>query len=158
MASTTKQLLSGRMVSLVDRGVFRGYSESSASNGSQLFTFHWIHGQSFSLQFNPVKQRLTMKNILPNIEYRSFLDTKLRRWFANDSSFDYLGESVDGNDKALPIKYTNRKNNVSLAVEIYHDKPVDMLNFLLRVINELFIYLNLSHVDYLHRNFGLPEE
>jgi len=28
----------------------------------------------------------------------------------------------------------------------------------LGVVNELFAYLQLHHIDYLHREFGLPEE
>ena len=141
---------------LADRGVFQGWSESSA-RGRTSFRFRWLLGHEFNLVADPEKGELVLRDLLPGVEHRSFIDSDLRRFVANRI------------DPALPphrrldadrvtVTYTNRRQNVSLVMRVLAADYEYASRALLGLANDLFTHLQLNHVDYLVRSFGLPEE
>jgi hypothetical protein len=98
-----------------------------------------------------------VRNVLPAIEHRSFLDSDLRLFVAGcaDESRPQH-RRVDPNRGVL--SYRNRKSSASLVLEVADGDTEYALKALFTVLNDLFAHLHLNHIDYLHRNFAVPEE
>ena len=157
MPTPAVDIVRARVKHYADRGVFQGYVESDVGRGKTAFTFRWLHGHEYLLVFDPQKQQLMMKNLLPDIENRSFIDSDLRRFASN--RFDRALPKHRRLDKdKVSLSYTNRKQNVSLIMLTPGKHYEYAVNALLSTLNDLFSYLHLYHIDYLHRSFGVAEE
>jgi hypothetical protein len=150
-------LVRDRLKHYVDRGVLGGMSERRDRRAGALFSFRWLLGREFSLAVDPKRRRLTAKNLLPGVEYRSFMDSDLRRFIAHRSEEALPSHRRIDPDRAT-LSYTNRKQQVSLVLQVEADQYEYAVKVLLGTINDLFAHLHLNHIDYLHRQFGLPEE
>ena len=157
MLESTHQLVQQRLVNLVDRGVFQCLKEIQGQAGKTNYRFSWLLGLKFELEYIPGKNQFVMKNILPGIINRSYIDGELRKFFRRkEKESSEPHRRIDPQQAALI--YVNRKQSVSLTMKIHDNNPSLALTNLLRVVNELFSYLNLYHVDYLQQQFGLEEE
>ena len=157
MASAGGEVIRQRIAALCERGVLRGFSETQSAAGKVLFRFRWLMGREFCLEYCPAKQLLRMKDILPAIEYRSFMDRDLRQFVAHRSAAE-LPEHRRRHADKVSLSYRNRKQQVSLEMRAGKGHQAYAINALLSVVNELFRHLNLYHVPYLNRHFDLPEE
>ena len=146
-----------RLGHYVDRGVLGGMSERRNRRSGASYSFRWLLGREFSLAVDPKRRQLTAKNVLPGVEYRSFMDRDLRRFIA-DRSEEALPPHRRLDPNLATLKYANRKQQVSLVLQVEADQYEYGVKALLGTINDLFAYLHLNHIDYLHRQFGLPEE
>lgn len=143
-----------RIQHLVDRGVFRAYRESIDYTGKIYVRFRWILGREFLLEFDAKRQQITAKNILPEIKYRSPIDNALRKFIVNHEFPKHRHIDAD----RFALSYTNRKQNVSLVMDVYDGQLSYRTGALLNIINELFKQISLCHTDYLHHQLGVPEE
>ena len=158
MAMALTDVIRQRIGDLSDRGVFRGWSEEAGGRSAKTtFRFRWLLDNEFVLIVDPTKQELTAKNLLPSIENRSFIDSDLRRFIAARTDAKLPAHRRLISD-FVRLTYTNRKQNVSLVMKSEADQHEYAIKALLGTLNDLFAYLHLNHIDYLHRHFGVPEE
>ena len=145
-----------RVQGLAKRGVFNGWAEAT-QRGKTVFRFRWLLGAEFQLIVDPKKHEIIVRDVLPGIEHRSFIDTDLRAFVAGR------------NDRALPphrrldkrlgsLAYVNRQQRVSLIMRIRPRGYEPGIKSLFTILNDLFAHLHMHHIDYLHKNFGVPEE
>ena len=157
MSTMAVDVIRKRLRDYADRGVFQGWSETDGRLGKKTFRFRWLLGSEFRVVVDPKKHELVAKNLLPAIDNRSFIDSDLRRFIA-DRTDTKLPAHRRIDTKLITISYTNRKQNVSLVVQTQENQYEYAIKTLLSTLNDLFAYLHLYHIDYLHRNFGVPEE
>lgn len=157
MRKSAVDIVRQRIKHYSDRGVFQGYVESDLARGKTVFTFRWLLGHEYSLVLDPLKQQLVMKNLLPCIDNRSFMDSDLRR-FASNRFDPSLPKHRRLDKNRVSLSYTNRKRSVSLIMSTPGKHYEYAVNSLLVTLNDLFSYLHLYHIDYLQRSFGVAEE
>ena len=157
MAEIAVDITRKRLRSYSDRGVFQGFGETDGRSGKTIFRFRWLLGNQFCLVLDPEKKELVVKDLLPSIDNRSFIDSDLRRFVACRTDTKLPAHRRLDPDVAT-LSYTNRKKSVSLVMRVQEDQYEQALKTLLGVLNDLFAYLHLYHIDYLHRNFAVPEE
>ena len=157
MADPAVDVVRHQLKHYLDTGVFMSLSEAEGRSGKKTFRFRWLLNREFALTVDPNKARLVADSLLPEVENRSFIDKDLRRFIAGRAMAE-LPRHRRVDPAAAALGYTNRKGAVSLHLQVLDGRVEYGLKALLRTINELFSYLQLSHIDYLHRNFGLPEE
>ena len=162
MGKNQPEIIRQRLKSLHDRGVFSSLSETSARGDKFVFRFQWLLGREFVLEVNTKKQQLVMRDLLPTVEYRSFIDRDLRGWVAQKNSTKSDGHSCMDACKA-DVFYANRKQSVSLFLSVQNNKSQgqelnDGLKLMFGLVNELFTRIGLQHTDYLHQQLGFPEE
>lgn len=146
-----------RVQSLAERGVFQGWRESAERQGRTTFRFRWLLGHEFVLGADPIKRELTAKDLLPGIENRSFIDADLRRFVATRSAAGLPTHRRLDPDR-VALTYRNRGGKASLVMQVLSGDDEYPVTALLGQINELFSHLQLNHIDYLQRAFGVPEE
>jgi len=111
----------------------------------------------FTLRVSAAKQSITLEDALPGICYPSFLDREVRR-FLVERAGDDLPDHRRIDAENVGLRMVNRNSSASLFFEVRDGDWAQALRTVLGVVNELFAYLQLHHIDYLHREFGLPEE
>lgn len=153
-ASETVRL---RLQRHASQGVFQGLSETAGRRGKTTFNFRWLMGQEFRLLVDPNKQLLVAQKLLPEIETYSFIDRDLRR-FVTGRSDPALPSHRRVDADLFSLTYTNRKQTVSLFGGVPTNDYAYATKSVLTAINDLFAYLHLNHINYLHENFSLPEE
>ncbi len=157
MTTQAVDVVRQRLRGYANQGVFQGLSESRGRLGKTIFSFRWLLGHDFSLVLDPKKGELVVKNLLPSIENHSFIDSDLRRFIANRTDTK-LPRHRRLDADLVTLTYTNRKRSVSLVMRADEHQTEYAIKALLRTLNDLFAYLHLYHIDYLHRNFAVPEE
>lgn len=157
MATPAVDTLRQRIKHYSDRGVLQGFSESQNRRGKTTFKFRWLLGHEFSLTLDPAKGELKVSNLLPCIVNRSFIDLDLRKFIAARTDTKLPTHRRLDAARATLI-YTNRRHYVSLVMSPQKDQYAYAIKTLFTILNDLFAYLHLYHIDYLQRNFGVPEE
>ena len=157
MTATAVDVIRQRLKTYAEQGVFQGLSETAGRQGKTTFNFVWLLGNEFSLVVDPEKHEIVVKNLLPAIANRSFIDKDLRQYIAGRTDHN-LPAHRRLNTDFVTLAYTNRKQNVSLVMRADKEQHKYAIKALLGTLNDLFAYLNLYHIDYLHTNFGVPEE
>lgn len=146
-----------RIEELADRGVFRGWSELPERRGKARYRFRWLLGAEFDLVVDPARNELLVRNFLPGIENRSFIDSDLRRFVATRSDAVLPAHRRLDPDR-VSVTYTNRKQNISLIMRVLSGDEEYPIKALLGLLNDLFSHLQLYHFDYLVSHFGMPDE
>lgn len=151
------EVVGRRLKAYSDRGVFQGWRETCGRSDTTVFRFRWLLGSEFSLIVDPGKHQIVVKDLLPAVVYRSFMDSDLRRFVADRTDSRHPPHRRVASD-VVRLTYTNRKQSVSLVAEVEENQYETAIKAVLTLLNDLFAHLNLYHIDYLHRNFGVPEE
>ncbi|MEM7080450.1 MAG: hypothetical protein AAF513_17670 [Pseudomonadota bacterium] len=139
-----------------ERGVFDGCVETS-QRGRHAFRFRWLLGHQFCCVVDEARGALTLKDLLPEVPTRGFMDQDLRRFIKARGAAD-LPEHRRLDSSVGVLMYRNRQAQVSLGLRLASGPSARATKRLLGVCNDLFAHLHLYHIDYLHREFGLPEE
>ncbi|MDA0349983.1 MAG: hypothetical protein O3C43_16500 [Verrucomicrobia bacterium] len=157
MSTSHIDIVRGKLKSYCNRGVFRGYSESSGRLGKTVFKFTWLLDRGFVLECDPQKHTLTLKNLLPHVPNRSHMDQDLRGFVQDRDSNDLPAHRrVDA--KRANLSYANRKGTVSLTLTVKKNQYSYGVTKLLNTTNELFGHLHMVHISYLWKYFEVPEE
>ena len=140
-----------------DRGVFRSFDVGDTKGSKTVFRFIWLEDTPFTLVFDHDKGILQLKNLLPNVESRSFLDNALREYIG-DRANPTLPAHRRVDPKRATLRYSNRKEHVSLTLAVEKNQYSYAVTKLLNVTNELFGHLHMYHIQYLWDNFEVPQE
>ncbi len=156
--SDPAEIVAGRLRHYADRGVLQGLRhEDRRRGGRSCYSFRWLLNNQFTLRVSAAKQSITLEDALPGICYPSFLDREVRR-FLVERAGDDLPDHRRIDAENVGLRMVNRNSSASLFFEVRDGDWAQALRTVLGVVNELFAYLQLHHIDYLHREFGLPEE
>lgn len=146
-----------RIQHYVQRGTFAGMREETRRSGLSSFVFQWLLGAEFRLDWRKQKRELAFVDLLPAVSYPGFLDRELRQ-FAHEKSALVLPEHRRVDPHYAALRYANKSSSGSLYLTLVQGDVEYALKSGLMVVNDLFAWLNLYHIDYLHQNFGVPEE
>lgn len=157
MPSTDVDYIRERIGGYTDRGTFAGCREQSLRGGTVAFTFRWLLGADFELRVHPKKGELLCVDLLPQVPQRSHLDREIRRYIASRTDAQLPAHRRMDPDK-VGLKFRNRAGNGTLSMSLRVEDSAYALKALFILLNDLFAWLQLYHIDYLQQNFGLPEE
>lgn len=137
-----------------DRGVFQGYKEKSTRAGKTTFEFGWLTDNIFNLIYDEKTGRLTMKDVLPNMPPKSYEYKQLKAFVEQrkDPKLPAHRRMDPGRAEVSPL---NRKQTVSLVVDVKRNQYTYALKRLLNLVNELW---NTLDQNYMWANFDIPEE
>lgn len=154
---TPTEIVRKRLKKYSDQGVFQGLREIDGRSGRTTFSFRWLLGNEFSFVVDPKKQEIVARDLLPAIDNHSFIDRDLRRFVGGRTDLG-LPEHRRLDADRVSLTYRNRKQIVSLVMRVREGQNDYAIRALLGALNDLFSHLHLYHIDYLQRNFGVPEE
>jgi len=157
MSAPAVDIIRQRIKHYSNRGVLQGFSESQNRRGKTTFRSRWLLGHEFSLSLDSAKGELVVRNLLPAIGNRRFIDLDLRK-FITARTDTKLPAHRRLDAARVTLIYTNRKQHVSLVMSPQEDQYAYAIKTLFTILNDLFAYLHLYHIDYLHRKFRVPEE
>lgn len=157
MAESHLNTVRKKLRAYADRGVFRGFTEIDRPGTKTEFQFIWLEDHRFVMVIDHDKGTLQLRNLLPAVESRSFLDNDLREFIKGRTSTDLPAHRrVD--PKRAKLTYVNRKSQASLTLQILNNQYAYGVSKLLNTVNELFGHLHMRHPPYLWEHFGVPEE
>ena len=154
---TPDNVVRDHLNSLSKRGVLHNLSETKGRGGKIFFRFRWLMKKDYVLEVNPRIRQLSINNLLPGLVYRSYRDSELRTFIANRGSLS-IPEHRRVDAERVNLTYKNQKQQVTLVMKMTDEDYVYASSLMFRLINDLFIYLKMYHIDYLQEYFGLPEE
>jgi hypothetical protein len=157
MSKSSLTIIRENLQAYADRGVFRGFSETSTRRGTHNFTFTWLVPQPLELSVDTKSGILKFKNLLPNVPGGSALHSDLK---------SFLQERCNG---ALPrhrridksradLLCRNNSSSISIALKVKNNQYRYCLNRIVNLVHELFVHLNDAHVDYMRESFDAPQE
>ena len=146
-----------RLKHYAERGIFAGVREHSARHQKFGYSFQWLLGAELSLVWDNSKREILFADLLPKVDYPSFLDREIRRFTAERSSGELPDHRRIDPEKAS-IRYSNRGGDGQIVMRLTEGDAVYGLKATLTFVNDLFSWLHLYHINYLHREFGVPEE
>jgi len=151
------KIVAKKLQEYADRGVFRSFEAGKTKASKTNFRFNWLEDTLFTLVLDHEKSTLKLKNLLPGIESKSFLDNDLRV-FIDGRSTPSLPPHRRIDSKRAELRYSNRKGLVSLILTVHNNQFSYGLTKLLNVTNELFGHLHMNHIQYLYEEFDVPQE
>ena len=157
MARNHISIVQKKLQGYADRGVFRSFDVGLTKGAKPEFRFVWLEDTQFTLVFDHDRGTLQLKNLLPNVESRSFLDDALRAYIG-DRADPALPAHRRVDPKRATLRYANRKQKVSLTLAVEKNQYSYAVTKLLNVTNELFGHLHMNHIQYLWDNFDVPQE
>ena len=157
MAEKHVQIVRDKLQAYADRGVFQSFEAGETKGGKTEFQFVWLEETPFTFVVEHNRGTLSLKNLLPHVESRSFIDNDLRSYIADRSGTGLVAHRrVD--PKRAELKYVNRGGTISLTMTVKRNQYSYGVTKLLNVVNELFGHLHMNHVQYLVDHFALSEE
>ncbi len=157
MPKSHTDIVRAKLKAYSDRGVFRGFNETSGRGDKTTFKFIWLLDREFTLEFSPDKGTLMLKDILPHVPNRSHMDQDLRAFVLSRNAKN-LPSHRRVNPKQAELTYTNRKENVSLTMTVKTNQYGPAVTKLLNTANAFFGHLHMAHLPYLWEHFDVPEE
>lgn len=139
------------------RGVFQNYRVVSRNTGKVQFDFGWLYGQPFALTCEVNRHRLTLTELLPNVDPTSMMYRELKG-FLKDLSYPDLPEHRRVDPLLAKIGPRIRAGVVSLEVSLVGQDYEYGTRKLINVAHELFLFLNEYWADYMSLNFKLNME
>jgi len=140
-----------------DRGVLRGFDESTTRNGKPAFRFVWVGKRPLDFSVDARRAMLRFDRLLPNVPSDSQLYSDVKRFLKSRCSGDLpTHRRIDA--KRAEVAWANRRGNVSIAIKVKNDQYAYGLNRLVNLVHEIFVQLNDSHPEYMCENFDLPQE
>jgi len=158
MVSDPTRAVSRALREFANRGVFRSFSEGRARSGFPEFQFLWLTPYPFNLIFNPGKNSLTFRDLLPDMPARSELYAEVRSFLETLSSKERPAHRrLDR--RRIGIRCFNRRTKVSIEFAILRREYRYGVRKSLEQVQELYLsFLNVYHPEYMVTNFHTDEE
>lgn len=143
--------------SYADRGIFRGFGVHGRGDLVE-YRFLWHGDQPHLVRVDAGARRLTFRDLLPGIPYRSTMDRALRTFLIERSSSS-LPEHRRIDPAKTEIKAFGRRGTVSIEARVL-DGDFDYASAkLVKLVNEIFLgFLAGPYEGYMIEHFGAPEE
>ena len=152
-AKTVDAMLRAR----ADRGVFRAFA-SARVRGRLECSVSWLAGTPMRIMFDPKRGLLEFRDVLPNVPYRSRIDSDFRQFLKGR-----VGNHVPPHRRVDPervkVRSRNRKGSVTVALESLDGDWEYCVSKGLKLVNEVFLgFLRGPYHEYMVRNFREPED
>lgn len=158
MASNSLRVVRRILQTYADRGVFRAFSEERTRSGKTEFKFLWLTPSPFILFFEPGRDALVFKNLLPNIPAKSSLYAEVRTFVKGWYSAERPAHRRI-NTRKIVAQCSNRGGRVSITFTILKKQYAYGVKNAVSLVHELYLsFLNVYHHDYMRANFSLPDE
>ena len=136
-----------RLQDYADRGVFRGYAETSAPAGKYHFRFLWLADQPFKLTYEPASGTLTFTNVLPHVLARSKLAAELRRFVASRSASSLPADRRIDSHRAR-AECSIRRGSMLVHVVAKPGCHAYGVTKLVNLVHEIFLHLHSYFPEY----------
>ena len=152
-AETVDALLRDR----ADRGVFRSFAAARV-RGRLDCSVIWLGEQPIRIVFDPKRDALEFRDLLPNLPAKSVIYKDFRRFLKGRSAADLPAHRRVDPDR-VKIRGRNRKGSVSVAL-VSLDRDWDYaVSKGLKLVNEVFLgFLRGPYHEYMVNNFHEPED
>ncbi|MGH9764662.1 MAG: hypothetical protein ACREDR_29835 [Blastocatellia bacterium] len=157
MSKDSLKVIREGLQAYADRGVFRGFAESSGAQAKRNFTFVWMTRRPMLLTVDTRRGVLRFANLLPNVPAGSALYADLKG-FLHDRYDSALRPHRRVDRRRAEIVCQNRLGNVSVGLRITNNQYRYGLNKIINLVHEIFVYLNDLHPDYMYEAFDAPQE
>lgn len=141
-----------------DRGVFRGFGRRELRGGRFEFRFHWHAPWPHRLLFDPERRTLVLRDLLPDVPYRSRIDREFRAFLAARSGRELPAHRrID--PSRLRLEASNRAGTISVRGSVAEGELRYAANKTVKLLNEIFLgFLAGPYDQYMVEVFGAPEE
>ncbi|MFN7944229.1 MAG: hypothetical protein U0Z53_02535 [Blastocatellia bacterium] len=136
-----------------DRGVFRGFSETSSGR----FSFVWLIRHQMELQVDTAKHELRFSQLLPGVPARSSLYADLKDFIHSRHDSD-LPEHRRIDRRRAEVSCFTRRGFLSVSLGVKNNQYAYGVNRIVNLVHELFLHLREAHPEYLMENFDVPQE
>ena len=140
-----------------DRGIFRGLTERHLGRDAVEFDFLWLTERQVRLVFDPKSTTLRVRDLLPDVSVRSQLYAELRELVKSRQDGALPKHRMVDSNRAV-AKLANRKGSVSLVLTVHNNQYRYGVRKILNLVNEIFVFLHGSHVEYMWEHFDVPQE
>jgi len=143
-----------------DRGIFRSYSYKSVAAGKHEFRFAWLTDHPFLLVFNQHSHSFVFKDLLPNVEKKSLVDSRFRCFLKGCYSGE-LPEHRRIDSEKIKLSCINREDSLSISLKLFpHCDDAYAVNKAVNLVSDIFnIFLHQPENSfYVHNNFGIAGE
>jgi hypothetical protein len=138
-----------------DRGVFRGYRATPAPRGRVEYQFLWLTRKPMAATFDSRGRVLTFPSLFPGVDTATA--AQLKSLAASRSDRDQPDHKrLDA--RRARFASALRKGDFSLSIEIRGNNHDYAVGKALNLINELFLWLQERHPEYLIERFGFSAE
>ena len=142
-----------------DRGIFQNFSALTPNESNAEFRFHWLTEKPFYIGLNTDKCELELKNVLPSIPFRSFMDKDFRGFLSSRCNKSIPAHRRLDNERFV-FQCKNRQGNVSVIIGFNSDDAEDAaktsINLLLEIFNNFLA--EGPYQNYMVEVFNIPEE
>lgn len=141
------------------RGVIRELSEASARGRRVEYRFEWLFDQPFRLRYEIEKDRLTLVDVIPDVQRGSRLYQDVKRFLAEHNAQNGgLPKHRVVDPKRAQLSMRSRGGVLSIVLDVKKRQRTYGVRRMLNVVHELFVFLRAHHEEYLWEHFGLPQE
>jgi hypothetical protein len=140
-----------------NRGVFQHYRIEPRKNGID-FHFGWLYGQPFTLGCEPKQRRLSLVDLLPNVEANSMMHREIKAWLKHRAAADVPEHRrVDPARARTALRL--RGGTLSLALEAGSESDYEYCTRkIINLTHEFFLFMNEYWADYMWENFQMNME
>lgn len=153
MTSKPLNIVRESLQAYADRGVFRGFSETSSGR----FSFVWLIRHQMELQVDTAKQELRFRQLLPGVPARSTLYADLKDFIQSRHDSD-LPEHRRIDRRRAEVSCFSRGGFLSVSLRVRNNQYAYGVNRIVNLVHELFLHLREAHPEYLMENFDVPQE
>ena len=139
------------------RGVFQHYRAEPRRKGVD-FHFGWLYGQPFTLGYAPEQRRLSLVDLLPNVEVNSMMHKEIKAWLKGRAAEDVPEHRrVDPARAHAAVRL--RDGTLSLTLKAESDADYEYCTRkIINVTHELFLFMNEYWAAYMWENFQMNME
>jgi len=157
MAKRSLNVVRENLQAYADRGVFRGFSEVEAGQGSAAFKFVWLIRHQMELRVDTAKHVLRFRRLLPGVPTRSAMYAELKK-FLRERQHPDLPAHRRIDRRRADVSCSNRDGFVSLSLKVKNHQYAYGVNRIVNLVHELFVHLRDAFPEYLVENFDVPQE
>jgi hypothetical protein len=141
-----------------ERGVFRGFGAQRLPGDRAEYRFLWHAPFPHVLRVDARRRTVTLRDLLPEVPYRSPMEMALRR-FVRGRSADALPEHRRVDPERARVHLRNRGGRVTIELVAAPGELVYAVERAVKLLNEVFLSFLAGPWDaYMVRVFGAPEE
>jgi hypothetical protein len=140
-----------------ERGVFQDYRMTRRRHGGAEYNFGWLYGQPFTLVCDEKHGRLSVTDLLPNVERDSMMHKEIKAFLKGRAAPD-VPEHRRVDPKLATAAVRLRDGLLSLELTLAGEDYEYGARKIVNLTHELFLFMNEYWADYMWENFRLNME
>ena len=141
-----------------DRGIFRRFQVLRKGPAAAAYRFVWLKDAVFTLRIDVNSGVVRFADVLPAIDYRSYMDRQLRAFLKDRTSGNVPEHRRVGHDLG-ELKCTNTNGSISIQLRVKDDQWERATRAAVNLVGDVFHnFLSGPYHEYLVKHFQTPEE